>query len=317
MKPMSPEEKELEEMGAEVSARYRDGADAEPSARIDAAILEAARREAARPRVRNWHVPAAVAAVLVIGVSLSLRTRDDFGTLPPPEAPARAPVELAKATAPSLEPQASESKAAPAAKQKYDQLARPSRERSERSGRDTEGRDAHDMAARETAQEAARADEREASAPPAAAQQDAQAPPAAAQKDAQAPAAGAQSNVQPPVAAQSRPRVLAEEAQAPPAVAQTPAAAPAPAPEEALAAKKAARDEADPGRRVASLRKKEGAAAGSFRNADDWIRAMEALLRDGKKEDARLQFAEFRKRYPDYKLPASLNDLEREAGAAK
>lgn len=86
-----------------------------------------------------------------------------------------------------------------------------------------------------------------------------------------------------------------------------------------MAAKKATRDDADQERRAASLRKKEGAAAavGNDRNADDWIRAIEALLRDGKKEDARVQFAEFRKRYPDYKLPASLNELERQAGAAK
>ena len=309
MKPMSPEEKELEEMGAGVSARYREGADAEPSARIDAAILDAARREAARPRVRKWHVPAAVAAVLVLGVSLSLRTRDDFGTLPPPEAPAYRPAEVAKPAAPSLEPQASELKSAQADKQKFDRLARPSRERSERAGRDNESRDAHDEAGHGGAAEADRTGEREASA----AQSNAQSPQPAAKSDAQSSPAAPQADAP----GQVRPRVLAEEPAAPPPLAKAPIAAPAP--EEAAAVGKSTRDDSTQEQQGAAWRTKESAVAAvaSARPAEEWIRTMEALLREGKKEEAQVQHAEFRKRYPDYKLPASLQELERNSGASK
>src|SRR5690349_17427336 len=99
MKPTLPEDREIDAEAADISRRYREAASEQPSPRIDAAILEAARREAARPRVvRNWQVPAAVAAVLVIGVSLSLLTREGVDSLPPLDQ-SRNQAEVAKSAA--------------------------------------------------------------------------------------------------------------------------------------------------------------------------------------------------------------------------
>ncbi len=75
MKPMSPEERELEELRSGLSGRYRASSTEEPPAHLDAAIVAAARREVERSRFRrSWHVPATIAAVLVIGVSLAVFT---------------------------------------------------------------------------------------------------------------------------------------------------------------------------------------------------------------------------------------------------
>ena len=59
MKPTSPEDRELEKMSSEASERYRAGSSEEPPARVDAAIVAAARREVDRTRQRrSWPVPA-------------------------------------------------------------------------------------------------------------------------------------------------------------------------------------------------------------------------------------------------------------------
>jgi len=62
---------------------YREAAGETPPAHLDAAILAAARREAgARPRsigpkLRRWHVPVSIAAVLVVTVSLVVLMREE------------------------------------------------------------------------------------------------------------------------------------------------------------------------------------------------------------------------------------------------
>ncbi len=89
MKPTLPEDRELEEMSSEVSEHYRSGAQDEPSARLDAAVLAAARRKMEQPRQRrNWQMPAAIAAMLVLGVSLALIVRDNEPPLSSLERPA-------------------------------------------------------------------------------------------------------------------------------------------------------------------------------------------------------------------------------------
>jgi hypothetical protein len=86
MKPMSPEEQELKEQRSRLSGHYRAGSTEEPPAHLDAAILAAARREVERSRFsRNWHLPASIAAVLVIGVSLALMISETEDPLPPPD----------------------------------------------------------------------------------------------------------------------------------------------------------------------------------------------------------------------------------------
>ena len=74
MKPMSPDERELEDQRSGLSGHYRDGSTEVPPAHLDAAVLAAARREVTRSRFRRTGLPASIAAVLVIGVSLALMT---------------------------------------------------------------------------------------------------------------------------------------------------------------------------------------------------------------------------------------------------
>lgn len=262
MKPMSPEDRELEEMGRDVSARYRaDAADAQPSARVDAAILEAARREARRGRMtRGWRVPAAVAAVLVIGVTLSLNIRDEMDSLPPPAERAATPSEMATARAPSLAQEA-----APAAKRKLEMETRPSRERSERKARDEEPRpDGSRFAA--------------------------------------APAADAMSSGVP-----AAPAPVPEVA----AVDRAPQAEEAPRQGQRNDAEQA--DAAGAARESAAsaLRKSVPAAvrAQAAPTPQAAIEAIEKLVAEGRESEARASLVEFRKRFPDYRLPEKLQAL--------
>lgn len=68
---------------AELHALYRDAGQAEPPPRIDRLIIDAARAELCATEVRRrawwtgWLAPVAVAAVAVVGLSLTLRLVDD------------------------------------------------------------------------------------------------------------------------------------------------------------------------------------------------------------------------------------------------
>ncbi|MEO8009955.1 MAG: hypothetical protein ABI728_15735 [Betaproteobacteria bacterium] len=147
MKPTSPEDRDLEKMSAEVSAGYRAGAADEPSARLDAAILAVARREVERPRPqRHWQVPASVAAVLVIGVSLVLVVRDNETPLPSLGQPAADEAKLANSAPPQLA-----MKAQPKAKVDALREDRPSRERTARPLREPVLRDKAPLAPEGTA----------------------------------------------------------------------------------------------------------------------------------------------------------------------
>ena len=46
---------------------------------------------------------------------------------------------------------------------------------------------------------------------------------------------------------------------------------------------------------------------------EEWLKKIEELLRDSKTVQAREQLAEFRKRYPEYRLPETLRELEASA----
>jgi hypothetical protein len=300
MKPTSPEEREIEEASAEVSARYREAANDEPSARLDAAILQAARTEAARGGVRrNWRVPAAVAAVLVVGVSLSFMTKEVIDPLPPMEhkhgadaAPRdRAASEMAKPAAPSL---AMKSDAPPEAKEKRAFDSRPSRERGERADREAEAR-------RAPAADAVEASPGQAASSPAADI----APPA--------PAAAAPARTIPEAAISARRQA---PAQSEPALQDKAYEQEAPAPDK-LAEKKGA--PAEEARSLQSLRKSEAAGVSSGNvasesaappTAEAWVRQIEALVAQGRQAEAKVRLAEFRKRYPDYRLPEALRKLE-------
>lgn len=289
MKPMSPEDRQIDEEAAEISRRYREAAGEQPSPSIDAAILDAARREAGRPAVvRNWQVPAAVAAVLVIGVSLSLLTREDVESLPPLDQ-AHKQAEVARPEAPSLA-----MKAEPVPKGKLDLQSRPSRDRSERRDRQAEARHGEESFIGQSA------------VPPA--------PPSVQQFDARVakePAESAVTESAPgrnPGAAQSGAADALKE--------NVPAQEPEqgrPAPE-----KKVLADAAEE-KRATVLRRQESATAAAPaampRSPEQWLRDIEEMIGSGRQSDARLQLAEFRKRHPDYRLPDALQSFEREAAA--
>ena len=93
---------------ARVSARYRELAREEPSARLDAEILGAARARAARPGARRWAVPVSLAAVLVLSVLVTTRIHEEAPEL---ESVARAPVE--RAAKPATPPAAQTAREAP------------------------------------------------------------------------------------------------------------------------------------------------------------------------------------------------------------
>lgn len=273
MKPASPEQRELEDLAAEVCARYRDADAAQPSARIDAAILEAARHTARRPGKRNWHLPASVAAMLVIGVSLALLTSEIEDPLPPldpgagsgvGDAASDAGAERPVAERPGADRPGAERRAEPAAKAQPDTAeALFGREAGERLSRERSTREQAGLEYR---------------APQ----------PVGPERDA-GPAAPAA-----PTAAQAQPAIGS-----PPSGASALRQREAPA-EIELQGRSAAGEAAKPASESAASRP-DGAPA-------DWLRRIEALLREGRKAEAEQELARFRQRHPDYPLPPGLRE---------
>jgi hypothetical protein len=274
MKPTPPEDRELEEMSAEVSEHYRAAGQEEPPPRLDAAVRMAARREVAqppRPR-RNWQVPASIAAVLVLGVSVILVVREKEPPLPSMERPSTDETRLAKSAPPRLamKPQAGE----PQARERRDlQRERPSRERSARPERDASSADELGPLPEKARGNVAvpERDASQANAPSSAAApaQAPAAPPALEQKQAQMADARASSKKKdegfaaPGSPAQSSPRAEQE------------------------------------------ARVKDAPAA----RAEDWLRSIDALLAKGEDAQARTQLLDFRKQYPRYPLSPRLQAL--------
>src|SRR6266850_2081567 len=244
MKPMSPEDQELEELRSDLSGRYRAGSTEEPRAHLDAAIFAAARREVARSRfTRNWHLPASIAAVLVIGVSLALMTSEIGDPLPPVDKSAGVATDKAK-------------QAAPAPRPGIERESRPSRERS--AGTDREADTRQNLAAERADSVAA-------------------APSVAAPTSAPA---------SPPLEAAATVEPVAEQ-------------------------KIALADPAREKRATGALRKEATPSPAAPADAPgEWLKRIGDLLRNGKTAQAREQLAEFRKHYPDYRLPETLRELE-------
>ncbi|MGH8767925.1 MAG: hypothetical protein ACREVT_07025 [Burkholderiales bacterium] len=256
MKPMSPEEQELEEQRSRLSGHYRAGSTEEPPAHLDAAILAAARREVERSRFRrNWHLPASIAAVLVIGVSLALMISEIEDPLPPADTSAGVAADEARQAAPALAVK-QESQTRPASRPGIERESRPSRERSARSDRQVD-----------TRQNSVAGHADSAAAAPSVA--------------APAPA---------------------------PALQQFEAVAPS---ESVAEQKSALADSAQGKRAIAALRKEAAPSSAAPADApEEWLKRIGDLLRNGKTAQAREQLAEFRKRYPDYRLPETLRELE-------
>jgi hypothetical protein len=274
-----------------LSRRYRELAREEPSASLDAAILAAARRSVgAGPRSRksNWMVPTSIAAVLMLGIGVSLRMQlEEPGveTSAPSASsaeypvPSSEPAQAAKMDAPAsaAAPPVPAAKAKPESKALARQDAAPREEEARAAAAERE-------VAKPLAKEAARPAE-----PSAGARKDAAEPnPFADAPIAMQPAVPAS----PPAVALSRPAPARESTTAAGAAAQT---APAPrAKREAVAADNAVA----PGSR----------ALGAVADADP-ARELEriAKLREAARhEEADRALAEFRRRHPDYRIPEAM-----------
>jgi hypothetical protein len=145
MKPTSPEEQELEKSGAEVSDRYRAVVQDEPPARVDAAILEAARREVKPPprRSRDWQIPASIAAMVIIGIAMALLVRENQA--PTPSLDTANEARLAKQAPPQVAVKTQPKASADSVRE------RPSRDRSPRPDRTLSPQEQVALAARDNA----------------------------------------------------------------------------------------------------------------------------------------------------------------------
>jgi hypothetical protein len=294
-----------------LDAAYRDAATDEPPAAIDERIRATARRavaagpqsleararaDAQRSWVARWRVPVSIAATVVIAVTLSYMVQDDevrraqidgvpsgpapaqeSSAAPPPPAPV-APTVKAQETPASAAPPAPAKRAAPAAdaaavasRPEPVAVPFPASPPAERQAPAAGGASASADRARENAALAKELEQRQAELERRVAEE-ARTPAAQRLQSAPAPAAV-------------------------PAPAPAPMAKPDPSRERALADRPAGRLE----REAVS-----GRAEQKVRTPEEWLEDIRRLKTQGRTEDVAKELAEFRKRFPDYKLPADL-----------
>jgi hypothetical protein len=276
---------------------YRSTGREEPPARLDAAILAAAHREAgARPRavtslLRRWQVPVSIAAVIVQSVSLvTLVKEEGGGQLVPPTPPSRpsAPPasELAR-TAPAPAPAEAE-RPRPSASAPADPIVEPRRDAPTGAPAATDGlaRDALGEATGPSSaqQGAGAAASGVAGRPQPQPFPDAAIPPAPGRLDAVPPAASGEDRAE-------RAPAAAERNAAP--VAAAPAPEPARSRIMAKARKEAA--SADAGTPVWQEFEKE--------SPQKWLERIGELRRQGRATDADAMLAEYKRRFPGHPLP--------------
>jgi hypothetical protein len=289
-----------------LSRRYRGLPRAEPSAELDAAILAASRRAVgAGPRSRSsWMVPTSIAAVLVLGIGVSLRMQLEqpgIETSAPERAERPAASSPAQAPQPSPAPPASSAPEAPAAQS----LPAPT-----------------DLARTEPAprEERARgpAPERKATAPLAKERNAAlePPPPAVARTDSAEVKPLADAPVAKEAASASGPAIaMAPAPAAPPAPLAAPAQSPAPSPPpSSTSPATTAAPQAAPAPRAkreafaADSATRESRALGAVADPDP-ARELERIARlreAARHEEADRALAEFRRRHPDYRIPEAM-----------
>ncbi len=319
------------EHDAALAALYRAAGSDEPPTALDDAIRAAARRSVfSRPQrpgavYTRWRVPASVAAVLVLSASLVALMREEAPHVVELPTPEMAP---APAQDPSVEATIAARESLPTAQ-------------------DALGRDASGAARRAEMPQSApvrRADPRAS-----AGQLNKEQVLAARPEQPLSPAApepfpdrGERSGG-PAVGAAAKPERYATEDQSrmreskavelpqselptarpqavPPRPAESPASAPAAAGEPRATspgAQSAARA-ADNASREPSLPRARAAAKSApaveldyTQLPDKWLEQIDTLRRQGRQEEAKRSLAEFRKRYPDYPLPAALQEWAR------
>jgi hypothetical protein len=290
---------------------YRSLAREEPSAALDTAILAASRRAPAHPSAsRRWAMPVSVAAVLVLAVGVTLRMQQEQPgietavpaneysqpaavpeTTPTPSAPSGAPPRASKAEG--------ELRSATPAQKPKEKLSRPRGDSGVREAEKFQPAPARDSFAKEEAQ-AIRAEPKPFADAPA----KSAAPPPSEPAAAAAP---------PPAAAQSFPRAATSPAPTAPAAAapQTAGALPSP-PLGALPRASKAEGEL-PG--FAPRAKREGAAdsARALQSAPlaatEQERELDRIARlrvEGRHGEADKALEEFRRKYPDYRIPEAM-----------
>ena len=296
-----PDDRELDALLARegrVHAAWRDASTGEPPAALDDAIRAAARRAVrAGPRpagaafAARWRVPLSIAAVLVVSATLTLLLSERGEHVPgaelrsapvAPEADAVArdaakPAQSADLgdAQPSTPPAAAESRAqkAPRARQE----ATPAKKESQIG-------DTQDALAKERGEPA-----------PQEALADGQRAKRSARADAEQPAAPPAS---PAPAAEAPARAAAAPTPVPPAPAGANVAVPP-----AQAASRA-----EP---AASAEVESGAEDTPLLEPQVWIERILALRREGRVQEAQRSLEQFRRRYPDYRLPPELAALPR------
>ncbi len=284
MKPTLPEDREPDETGADVSERYRDVSRDEPPPRLDARIIESARREVAQPAQRNglrnplrreWQVPASIAAVLVIAVSLGLIVRDNEPPLLPTESSRATPLPTEEAKLAKPAPPQLAMKAEAKARIESDRESRPSRDRSDRPDRQLLAR-----------------------AAPGSSQASSVTAPAIQEVPASPPAQGPAAAAPVPHVADALDAKAREHEQA-----RAPEAASERAEKKAESAATFTKNTGA----LQALRKQDKAK--QVPEAEDWIHKIEDLLAAGKQAEAKDQLSALRARYPDYPLPERLQAL--------
>jgi ribonuclease E len=288
-----------------LSRRYREGARDEPPAHVDAAILAASRRAVgAGPRARksNWMVPTSIAAVLVLGIGVSLRmqmekpgieTSTPGGSAeyplpsaePPPPAPARAEPLADRGRDASVESQDASRKPDAALKQRAAVPAEEGKREAPKALAKEQAPRAETPTAKLSAADSLRKDEPNPFGEAPVAMQPAvpASPPAVALSlPAATPA--------PPAPAPAQPKAFAQAEQAAP----VPQAAPAPA----MRAKREAlaNDSAGP---------RESRALAAVADPDP-VRELERIARlreAGRHPEADRALEEFRRRHADFRIP--------------
>lgn len=342
MSGTAPDDRELDQLLSETAGmrqRYR-ALSEEPPAALDDAIRAAARREvSARPRLAgspfsgSWRVPLSIAAVVVVSATLTVMLVERDAHRPRADAPAakaRAEPERQAIESPAskIEPRAQESDAAerarskesartsePGANDRLDRRAPPGEVEEKAANRRPSGeQDKHTAVAPQPSPQPFPAQAPAAGRAPAepetqnAVRSFSQQPP---------PSAGAAASTlgtssEQGAAAESRQKAESSKDEA--RLRDTPAAAGAVAPQERLerpAAPSAPAAQEALGARA--LGKKQQAAADAYpesaarpweQDPAAWLKHIDTLRAAGQIDEARASFEAFRKRYPEYQLPA-------------
>ena len=280
-----------EELNRWLSKLYRASAQEQPPHAVDEVILRAARKEARRPPLFfNWTAPLALAAVVVIAVSLVIAMRDDLTYTA--STPKQASVSEKQAV-PRAQPGAlSKEEPAPASKADQalsDAFLRKDAPADERPRSETEAKRSVETRADVVREEKApqpspqRFSNRSERSEMTASQQTM---PAAIPETAEQPASAASAPAPKPLA-----RSSAEES--------------ASGRQLSKAAEVSEQGSPSQGSLAAGVRRPQSRAAAEI-SPEAWLEKIAKLRTEGRVREADESLAEFRKRFPDYPLPASL-----------